>query len=56
MIWLEALLGCMVSAGVMLLHDALELRRHRLDLVDRLAPYQPQLLAEEAETWLKSQT
>lgn len=45
-------LGLLVWAGATLLVDAALTARSRPDLTDRLLPFQPRSVADEAEQWL----
>jgi hypothetical protein len=51
--WLLALVGLLTWAGVTLLLDAR--RRRRCDLIDRLRPFQPRSVADQAHAWLDHQ-
>ena len=50
----KATVGLLVWGGVTLLIDA-RARRLRPDLTERLLPYQPTSIADEAERWLHRQ-
>jgi hypothetical protein len=47
--------GLLVWVGSTLLGDAWLRRSRRATLADRLAPYQPTPVAEDAERWLRAQ-
>jgi len=45
-------IGLLVWAGAALLIDAWHKRARRPDLTERLAPFQPRSVADEAQEWL----
>ena len=51
-VWLEATVGLLAWAGVALMIDALSRWRRHVDLTERLHPYQPTAVADEADRWL----
>lgn len=55
MILLLLVVFFLIWAGVTLIIDAWMRREGRPDLTERLRPFQPQSLADEAQEWLQRQ-
>ena len=53
MVWAEAAVGLLTFVGVTLILDSRH--RQRVDLAERLMPFQPPAIGDEAERWLKEQ-
>lgn len=51
--WVLLIAGLLVRAGSTLLIDAWLNRRPRVDLAERLLPFPPGTVAEEASDWLR---